>query len=296
MQANAANSTTETHQCAAMSGNSASEALAKFKIPHDLLETASVRHVADSEVRELLGVHGRVGQDLSGIVFPYVDPRDGRVLGHRVRLDATIGEQKYLSTQGCRALFFAPIKGEGLTDTSISAVICEAEKSALALIALGNRSGRKMLPIALGGVWGWKRRNGNQLQPDGSRKPTTGPSPSLDLVAWVGRKTIIAFDSNVCGRPDLEKARRALAEELTKRGANVFMANVPRGNGINGPDDLIAAASDKAALELLDRAEPSAQSEARPDSRCSRVGGGTGKSPMALAESHSFGQGDVVRW
>ena len=158
----------------------AAEMLAKYRIPSDLIVAADIRHATDCDVRELLGVHGRAGQDLGGFVFPYRDPRDGRVLGHRVRLDQPIDGQKYLSTQGCRTLFFAPIQAEELTDTSIVAVICEAEKSALALVALANRSGRKMLTIASGGVWGWKRKNGIKRQPDGDRKATSGPSPSWE--------------------------------------------------------------------------------------------------------------------
>jgi hypothetical protein len=167
-----------------------------------------------------------------------------------------IDGQKYLSTQGCRSLFFAPIAGGELADTSVPAVLVEAEKSALALAALCSRSGRRMLVIAVGGAWGWKRRNGTELQPDGSRNSTTGPSPSLDLVDWRGRKTILAFDSNVAGRHDLEKARFAFAVELTNRGGQLLLASVPRVNGVNGPDDLIAVAGDNAALEMLDKAAP----------------------------------------
>ena len=140
-------------------------------------------------------------------------------------------------------------------------MISEAEKSALALVVLANRSGRKVLSIASSGVWGWRRKNGIEPLPGGGHKATSGPSESLDLVNWAGRKTILAFDSNVLGRPDLEKAILALAGELTKRGAVVLIANVPRGPGINGPDDLIAATTDKTVLELLDAAEPSARTK-----------------------------------
>jgi hypothetical protein len=90
-----------------MNLDGASEALAKFNIPRELLENAGVGHATDSEARELLGIHGRGGQDLSGIVFPYRDPRDGRPLGHRVRLDVpTADGPKCLSEQGCRHLNF----------------------------------------------------------------------------------------------------------------------------------------------------------------------------------------------
>src|SRR5215472_16072325 len=102
--------------------NNAAQYFAKFKIPPEMLDAAGVRHATDAEVRELLGVHGRTGQDLSVIVFPYRDPRDGRVVGHRVRLDTPIGDQKYLSEQGCRALFIPPVRADELTDVSIPVV------------------------------------------------------------------------------------------------------------------------------------------------------------------------------
>ncbi len=243
--------------------DAATEGLAKFKIPLELLKAAGVRQGTDSEVRELLGVSGRSGQDLSGIVFPHCDPRDGRVLGHRVRLDIPIRgpdgrEQKYLSEQGCRCLFFLPLTSDELNDVSISVVLVEAEKSALALAALANRCGRRILSVAVGGVWGWKRRSGIEQAPNGNRVPTSGPSPSLDLIAWKGRKTILCFDSNVAGRRDLQNARHALEEELRKRGAQVFIASTPRRAGVNGPDDLIAVCGDAATLEMLDRAAPCA--------------------------------------
>jgi hypothetical protein len=235
----------------------------RFRIPHELLESVSVRNVTNAEVRELLGVHGRSGQDLSGIAFPYRDPRDGRVLSHRVRLDTPVADgQKYLSEQGCRALFFPPICASGLTDRSIPAVVVESEKAALALTALGERHGRKLLAVAIGGVYGWRRKIGVESTPDGERETVTGPSPSFDWVVWQGRKVIIAFDSNVAGRPDLEKARRGLANELRTRGAQVFIATVPKRDSVNGPDDLIAVAGDKSALQVLDGAASFAQSTA----------------------------------
>ena len=229
----------------------------QFRIPRELLEAAAVRHIPDAEIRELLGIHGRRHQDLSGIVYPYRDPRNGRVLGHRVRLDTPVEDgQKYLSEQDCRTLFFPPILDSELTDISFLAVIVESEKAASALTALADRKGRKLLVVAIGGVNGWKRKIGVESTPDGERKAVTGPSPSFDWVVWQGRKVIIAFDSNVAGRRDLEAARLALAKELLSRGAQVFIASTPRQPGVNGPDDLIAVAGDDSALQMLDRAAP----------------------------------------
>jgi len=228
----------------------------RFRIPVAILAVFEVRHATDLEVRELLGIHVRTGQDLSGIFFPCRDPRDDRLLGHRVRLDVPVDGQKYLSEQACRWLFVVSMERDGLTDTSIPALIFESEKSALAFLALGDRHKRKYLTVGTGGVWGWKRKTGSELQPDGSREPVTGSSPSLDCITWEGRKAIIAFDSNVLGRRDLEKARLELARELSRRGAHVLIASTPSRKNVNGPDDLIAEVGDAAALEMLDAAGP----------------------------------------
>lgn len=148
----------------------------RFHVPPELLERAGIRHGTDAEVRELLGINGRTGQDLSGIIIPYRDPRDWRSLNHRVRLDTPTGDGKYLSEAGCRYLFFPPLQGGELSDVSVRAVLVEAEKSALALTALSHRHALRLLPIAVGGAWGWKRRNGLELKPDGSREPVTASS------------------------------------------------------------------------------------------------------------------------
>ena len=45
----------------------------RYRIPHELLKAAGVQYETDAEVRELLGIHGRTGQDLSGIFFLIVN-------------------------------------------------------------------------------------------------------------------------------------------------------------------------------------------------------------------------------
>jgi hypothetical protein len=233
----------------------AAEKLARFRIDLQTVVTADVRYASDYEVRELLGIHCRTGQHLAGLVFPCRDPRNDRVLGHRVRLDTPLTDgQKYLSEQGCRALYFAPTQRFVLTDPTVDAIIVEAEKSALALASLAKRANRRWLVIATGGVWGWKRKAGLALTPDGGREPVSGPSPSFDWLIWHKRRVTIALDSNVAGRSDLRKARLELAKMLANRGADVRIASTPKVSGVNGPDDLIAMRGDEETLKMVDRA------------------------------------------
>jgi hypothetical protein len=65
----------------------------------------------------------------------------------------------------------------------------------------------------------------------------------------------IIFDANVATNAKVKAARRALAAELTKRGALVRFGALPTDNSaINGPDDLIAVSGDAALWRVLDRA------------------------------------------
>ena len=107
-----------------------------------------------------------------------------------MRLDHTLpGGPKYLMEQGCRHLFFPPTTLDVLRDSATIVVIVEAEKSSLALHALGDRTGRNLLPIAIGGCWGWRRKVGKRELPNGGGEPETGPSSDLDLIVWKGRRS-----------------------------------------------------------------------------------------------------------
>jgi hypothetical protein len=231
------------------------EHLAQFRIPPELLEAAGVRSLSNFEAREELGIHGYRGADVAGIFFPYLSPITGNCAGGRIRLDCPLPNgARYISEAGCRHLFFSPFPKEWLTDSSVPVVIVEAEKSCLAVQALADRAGRPMLVIAIGGCWGWRRKIGNRPLPDGGVAPETGPSPDLSLIIWQERQVTLAFDSNAGSNPKVRKARREFARELTARGATVLIGEVPAGQGVNGPDDLIAISGDVALLGVLDNA------------------------------------------
>lgn len=226
---------------------------ARLGIPAELLAQAEVRRVTDSEAREKFGVRGHHGADLGGILFPYNHPLTGVRVGGRIRLDNLLPDGgKYLSEPGCRHLFFAPFPKEWLTATSITIVFVESEKAALALQALAKRVGKKLIVIALGSNWGWRRKTGKKALPNGNSESKTGPSPDFDLIAWVGRTAILVFDSNASTNSEVRRARRALEKELAGRGVSVSIAEVPAIEGVNGPDDLIAVSGDKAMVSVLD--------------------------------------------
>jgi len=222
-----------------------------------MLEAGGIRSVSDTDTREQLGVNGHRGEDLSGILFPYFSPTTGQRTGAQVKLDHPV-DRKYLMEEGCRHLFFPRgIPLEWFADVSVPVIFVESEKSALAIYALSQRLGLKVIPIAIAGCWSWKRNAGRQVLPDGSVKYVTGPSPDFDLCSWPERKASVLFDSNVATNFDVQWARVALSNHLASLGAKVLWTEGPVIAGVNGPDDFIAQSTDDEALErMLNKVTP----------------------------------------
>ncbi len=234
----------------------AAEVAAALRIPPDLLADEGWRDAADAEVRATLGYHGHRGCDLSGILLPIRHPRTGERLGDLCRVaHPPTGAPRYLQPQACRWLYIPPVPGEWLDDLAVPGVVVEGPKSALALLALAQRHDRRLVPIACGGCWGWRRNDGFRDLPNGGHEPRSSPSPSLDWIAWPGRDAIIALDGDSRANPKVAAALRALAGELAGRGANVRVVAIPAVAGDKaGPDDVLAACGDDAALAMLDAA------------------------------------------
>jgi hypothetical protein len=235
------------------------EMFKRIGVGAELLEMAGVYRVTDAEARENFGI-SRQG-DMSGIAFPYFDPlTDDRVTA-RIRRDHPDmdvegkTENKYISPYGDNPhLYFPRGSGAMLDDVTAPVVLIEAEKSALAITALAMRTGRNLLTIATGGCWGWRGRTGIEAGPSGERQEVHGPVPDLGRIRLDGRKAVIVADSNVATNPNVAAARQALAAELSKRDAEVYLAHLPQEPGINGPDDFIAVHGGEALLSLIDNA------------------------------------------
>jgi hypothetical protein len=234
---------------------------AALGITPDLLASAQVQRVTDSEARNQLAMNGwPATRSLEGLLYPYIAPNSGYVVTRRLRRDRPEVENgkpkdKYISGYGDRRhLYFPPGCAPLLADTSVTVVAVEAEKSVLAVVSAASAAGRKVLAFGTGGCWGWRGTVGKAEDASGARVDERGPLPDLDLISWVGRQAVIAFDANAATNPKVQQARRAFATELSKRGATVRLLDLPTEPGINGPDDYIGRHGPVTFFTLLDSA------------------------------------------
>jgi len=232
---------------------------AALAIDPDMLEAMQVRRVDDREARDVLALNGRPGR-LEGVLYPYLLPGFDRPVTHRLRRDFPEVERgkpkdKYLSAFGDgRHLYFAAVDPAWLTDPSVSVIVSEAEKSALAIACAARRQARRLVSLALGGCWNWRGRIGKTTTAAGARVDETGPLPDFGRFTWAGRVVVLAFDVNAATNRSVQTARRALDVYLTRQGAIVQTLDVPALEGVNGPDDFLGQQGDQAWFALVDAA------------------------------------------
>lgn len=234
------------------------EAFFKLRIPAELLDRAGVVRVTDSEARGTYGIKG--GGDMAGIAFLYFDPEtmsNGRRRTYvRIRRDHPELEdgkpkKKYVAPWGDRKRLYFPPTPEVFADTSVPIVLVEAEKSALSMTAWAARTGRAILPLAMGGCYGWIGRTGIRETPTGERVPETGAIRDLNICRE-GRRTYVLLDANCASNPMVLGARDRLVRQLRKQGADVHVLDLPAGDGVNGPDDYIGVMGDDAMTQLFE--------------------------------------------
>jgi hypothetical protein len=230
----------------------------RLRIGDDLLRQAHVERVTDRDARDRFGLFGY--GDRGGIAFHYDNPHTGRRWTTRLRRDnpeieGGKAKNKYVSAFGDRRhLYFVPGCADLLNDPSVPIVLIEAEKSALALTAWAARTGTRILPVAMGGCWGWRGRIGKRENANGERVDEVGALADLACASG-GRKTYILLDANVASNPKVQVAREALASQLRKQRADVRVLDLPAGDGINGPDDFLALRGDEAMRDVFEEAE-----------------------------------------
>lgn len=245
-------------------------ALERSWITRPIADSALIRRVTSEEAKGLVG--RRDFEDYAGLVFPYFWPGKSGVFAHRVRRDNPPFEirggkrkerDKYMSAAGWgNGLYMhllTPV--EALSDVTMPFVISEGQKKCLALFRLA-QEGRSdaqdaaaFIPVGLNGVYGWKSRSEKMTGPTGSRIPISRPIAQLDLIQWKGRTVYILFDTNVHSNPKVAYARNELAAELSGRGAEIRMIDLPEEDGVNGIDDYLAKHGPEPAWTLLKEAK-----------------------------------------
>jgi P4 family phage/plasmid primase-like protien len=226
-----------------------------LRIPPELLASAGIARVTDTQAKESFGV--RWTGDAGGIVFPYWI--DGEFKTCRIRRDfpeIVNGkiENKYLAPYGDRRhVYVLPGYEILIADPKVSILLVEAEKSVLAVAAYAARVGSNILPVGIGGCNGWRCKTGKKLRPDGSQEDEKGILPELAAWARDGRVVGILFDANCGSNSDVQAARAALKKQLEKQKAKVVIFDLPVIDGVNGADDFIGIAGDKAFLDLLNQ-------------------------------------------
>ena len=123
----------------------------------------------------------------------------------------------------------------------VGIVITEGEKKAAKACKAG------IPAISIGGVWAWR-----------SKKRGLPTIPDFDLFEWKERDVRLCFDNDLMSNPLVIGALNALAHELTKRGAVVYITYLPKASHKIGLDDYLVKRSAKSFLKLKN--EPYAES------------------------------------
>jgi hypothetical protein len=225
----------------------------RLRISPELLREARVQRVNSEQANELgfrlaRYENSRVGPDLSGIFFPYLNDEgvavNGRIRRDHPEIDAKgRPDRKYVARPSGtpRLVFRPPGVPELLKELETELWLVEAEKSALAIAAASRRAKQKIAVVAIGGCDGW-------------RDSTTG-SAIEDLRRLLrGRKSVrILLDSNIAYNPSVQSAElnlALLAQELGVR--DIKAGRVPVEPDVNGPDDFLAQHTDKEFFNLPD--------------------------------------------
>lgn len=223
----------------------------RHKVPMALVTEGHIRRVTDTQARQLPAIAARRDQNLQGIVFPYIHAETEEVVTFRIRRDHPEmkngkSDGKYICPKGGqRTLYVHPRSASRLKDLRAPVVLVESEKAVLALLALSERTKNKLIPIGMGGCYGWSQEK--------------RAIPAL-LQACKEHPVRIMLDSNVATNNNVREAQDALAAELSTAAyacPEVLIASLPQLEGVNGPDDLIALENgDDLLLQALEAATP----------------------------------------
>jgi len=174
----------------------------------------------------------RYQQRPTGIMIPLYGP-DGSPAGFSYRPDKPRSDKsnklvKYESVPD------APLRADTpprcttqIADPAIRLWVTEGAKKADALASAGECA------ININGVWGWRGKN-----PFGG----TAILADFDHIPLKGRDVYLAFDADASTNIHVNTALRRLDEHMRRKGANVYVVNLPGADGAKtGVDDYLAA-------------------------------------------------------
>jgi putative DNA primase/helicase len=228
----------------------------------ETLAAAKIYSALGGEVAKILGWQLRAGNWGTALVIPYIQP-DGSDFDYaRVKLDfpRCSSDNKPIKYESPRRQQSKPYFPPGFTDRFKSMqviLITEGEKKALAAAQAG------YCCIGLGGVWNFQKK---RLRDD--RSKVFGKrhlAPELASLEWRDKTVVIAFDSDVSDRTDLQLAECRLAELLALKGCLIRVLRLPQvTENKTGLDDYLVYHGAK-GNEELDSLISTAQEPELPD-------------------------------
>lgn len=151
-----------------------------------------------------------------------------------------------------------------LDDSNVAVLLSDDELSALAALQLQKDGQPFMLPVGMGGPWGW-RKTAMFDDPDGGEsRIEKGPVEDLkQRIALESRRIVVAFASDIAKDAGAKAARGALVKFLRKQKAVVSILEVPVGPCESWQDlgQWIAAAGADAVADAIQNLLDSPASE-----------------------------------
>jgi len=215
------------------------EDLRRSGLSDETIIDAGIFSADANRVYEILGFNTNQSP---GMAFPYYSVTNNNDNPYiRIKIDnpplINGKSAKYLSPRGSQNHLYIPSQIISvLNSPSKPLYITEGEKKALKAVQEGLEC------IALAGVWCWKGKDS---------EGTSHPIPDMDKIEWKDRNVFLVFDSDAEQKPSVLKAEKALASQLSSRGANVRAIRLPENGDYKvGLDDFLLNNSLKELLQL----------------------------------------------
>lgn len=196
----------------------------------------------------------------AGLLIPYRDTRGelttyaGRAEFSRVRLYPPDEKRKYLQPRGSGNHLYFP------STLDARSVIAHALEAGFIFVTEGEADAQwstylGVPTVGIAGVASWKdAKKSRQIGADGRPeqvKEGSVPIADLEAVPWAELSVCIVFDSDSHTKPQVKYWRTSLANELADRGAQVYVADLPRSAKKMGLGDWLLSLPDDTRAERV---------------------------------------------